>query len=78
MPNPFTGKLDIYLTLPHAGNVSFSFMDINGKVVYSKQVKGLKGFNWFVVNDLIKLPSAPYILKLVTEETTFTEKLIKE
>jgi hypothetical protein len=46
--------------------------------VYSKKVKGLKGFNWFVVNDLEKLPSAPYILNLVTEEKTFTEKLIKE
>ena len=78
MPNPFTGKLDIYLTLPHSCTVSFSFMDVNGKVVYSKQVKGLKGFNWFVVNDLAKLPSAPYILKLVTDESTFTEKLIKE
>jgi len=78
MPNPFTGKLDIYLTLPHSCMVSFSFLDLNGKVVYSKKVKGLKGFNWFVVNDLEKLPTAPYILHLVTDEKTFTEKLIKQ
>ena len=78
MPNPFTGKLDIYLTLPHSCMVSFSFMDLNGKVVYSKTVKGLKGFNWFIVNDLEKLPSAPYMLKLVTDENTFIEKLIKQ
>ncbi len=78
MPNPFTGKLDIYLTLPHACTVSFNFVDINGKVVYSKEVKGLKGFNWFVVNDLEKLPTAPYILNLVTDEQKFTQKLIKQ
>jgi hypothetical protein len=78
MPNPFTGKLDIYLTLPHSCMVTFSFIDLNGKVVYSKSVKGLKGFNWFIVNDLVKLPSAPYLLKLVTDENTFIEKLIKQ
>ncbi|MEP7164571.1 MAG: Ig-like domain-containing protein [Ferruginibacter sp.] len=78
MPNPFTGKLDIYLTLTHSCMVAFNFVDINGKIVYSKKVKGLKGFNWFTVNDLEKLPSAPYILNLVTDENTFTEKLIKQ
>ena len=78
MPNPFTGKLDIYLTLPHSCNVSFRFLDASGKVVYTKQVKGLKGFNWFVVNDLEKLPTAPYILNVVTDEKTFTQKLIKQ
>ena len=78
MPNPFTGKLDIYLTLTHSCMVAFNFVDISGKIVYSKKVKGLKGFNWFIVNDLEKLPSAPYILTLVTDENTFTEKLIKQ
>jgi hypothetical protein len=78
MPNPFTGKLDIYLTLPHNCTVSFNFVDVTGKIVYSKKVKGLKGFNWFVVNDLEKLPTAPYILNLVTDENTFTQKLIKQ
>jgi hypothetical protein len=78
MPNPFTGKLDIYLTLPHNCNVTFNFVDISGKVVYRKNVKGYKGFNWFVVNDLEKLPTAPYILNLVTDEKTFTQKLIKQ
>ena len=78
MPNPFTGKLDIYLTLPHSCMVTFNFVDVSGKVVYTKKVQGLKGFNWFVVNDLQKLPTAPYILNVITDEQTFTEKLIKE
>jgi len=78
MPNPFTGKLDIYLTLPHSCMVAFNFVDVSGKIVYSKKVKGLKGFNWFVVNDLERLPTAPYILTVITDEQTFTEKLIKQ
>lgn len=77
-PNPFTGKLDIYLNLTHDGPVTFKFLDVNGKGVYMKKVDGLKGFNWFVVNDLEKLPTAPYILQVITNEKTFIQKLVKQ
>ncbi|MEO6489458.1 MAG: Ig-like domain-containing protein, partial [Ferruginibacter sp.] len=77
MPNPFTGKVDIYLTLTKSGNVTFKFIDVSGKTVFTKTVSGLKGFNWFIVDDLEKLPSTPYILYVITNERTYTEKLIK-
>lgn len=77
-PNPFTGKIDVYLTLTHNTPVEFSFIDINGRLVFSKSVKGLKGFNWFTINDLDKLPSAPYILHIKTDDATIVEKMIKQ
>ena len=77
-PNPFTGKIDVYLTLTHNTPVDFRFIDINGRMIFSKSVKGLKGFNWFTINDLDKLPSAPYILHIKTDDATIVEKLIKQ
>jgi hypothetical protein len=77
-PNPFTGKVDVYLTLTHNSMVDFRFIDINGKLVFNKSVKGLKGFNWFTINDLDKLPSAPYMLQISTDDAIIVEKLIKQ
>jgi len=77
-PNPFTGKIDVYLTLTHNTPVDFRFIDINGRMVFSKSVKGLKGFNWFTINDLDKLPSAPYMLHIKTDDATIVQKLIKQ
>ncbi|MBK9486069.1 MAG: T9SS type A sorting domain-containing protein [Chitinophagaceae bacterium] len=77
-PNPFTGKVDVYLTLTHNTMVDFRFLDINGRLVFNKSVKGLKGFNWFTMNDLDKLPSAPYMLQIKTDDATIVEKLIKQ
>lgn len=77
-PNPFTGKVDVYLTLTHNTMVDFRFIDMNGRIVFSKSVKGLKGFNWFTINDLERLPSAPYFLHIATDDATIVEKLIKQ
>jgi len=77
-PNPFTSKIDVYLTLSHNTTVEFRFINISGQVVFRKSVKGLKGFNWFSISDLDKLPSAPYMLNIVTDTDTIVEKLIKE
>jgi hypothetical protein len=77
-PNPFTGKIDVYLTLTHNTPVDFRFIDFNGRMVFNKSVKGLKGFNWFTINDLDKLPAAPYLLHIVTDDAKIVEKLIKQ
>ncbi|MBK8608723.1 MAG: T9SS type A sorting domain-containing protein [Chitinophagaceae bacterium] len=77
-PNPFTGKIDVYLTLTHNTPVDFRFIDINGRIVFKKSVAGLKGFNWFTINDLDRLPAAPYMLHIVTDDATIVEKLMKQ
>ncbi|MFN8243855.1 MAG: Ig-like domain-containing protein [Ferruginibacter sp.] len=77
-PNPFTGKVDVYLSLSHNTQVDFRFVDISGRVVFSKVVKGYKGFNWYTINDLDRLPSAPYMLNIVTDDAVIVQKLIKQ
>ena len=77
-PNPFTSKIDVYLTLSHNTPVEFRFISVNGTTVFSKSVKGYKGFNWFTISDLEKLPSAPYMLNIVTDDATIVEKLLKQ
>ena len=77
-PNPFTGRVDVYLSLEYDTQVQFHLFDFNGKRVYTKEVKGLKGFNLFTLENLEKLPTATYILKIVTEYNILSEKIIKQ
>lgn len=77
-PNPFTGRVDVYLSLEYDTQVQFHLFDFNGKRVYTKEVKGLKGFNLFTLENLEKLPTATYILKIVTAYNTLSEKIIKQ
>ena len=77
-PNPFTGRVDVYLSLEYDTKVQFHLFDFSGKRVYTKEVKGLKGFNLFTLDNLEKLPTATYVLKIVTEYNTLSEKIIKQ
>jgi Bacterial Ig domain/Secretion system C-terminal sorting domain len=77
-PNPFINKVDIDLTLTHNTTVDIRIVDVAGKVVLTKSVKGLKGSNIFTLNDLEKLQSALYMLHVVTDDTHLVEKLIKK
>ena len=76
-PNPFTTYLDMYITLTKTMPVDFRIFDENGRLVFQKSVKGNKGFNWFTLRDLYKLPGGMYVLKIVTETDTIVEKLVK-
>ena len=77
-PNPFINKVDIALTLTHNTVVDIKIVDVAGKVVLTKSVKGIKGSNIFTINDLEKLQSAMYMLHIVTDDTHVVEKLIKK
>ncbi len=78
MPDPFTHKLDIYVTLPANSDVTISFIDMYGRLVLTRVFKGYKGFNAFSFTDLESLPAAAYMLKLSTKDMTVTKKLVKE
>jgi Secretion system C-terminal sorting domain/Bacterial Ig domain len=76
-PNPFVSKLDVALTLAHNTNVEIRIMDVSGKVVFTKTMKGMKGSNVFTLNDLEKLQASMYMLHIKTDDAQLTEKLIK-
>ncbi len=76
-PNPFTSYVDMYISLTKTMPVDFRIFDVGGKLVFQKTVKGNKGFNWFTLHDLDKLPGGMYLLKIVTDTDTIVEKLVK-
>jgi hypothetical protein len=67
----------MYITLTKTMPVDFRIFDAGGKLVFQKSVKGNKGFNWFTLQDLAKLPSGVYLLKIIADRDTIVEKLIK-
>ena len=77
-PNPFTGSIELYVTLPHASNVELKLVDITGKTVYRQTLKGVQGFNRYEINDLSKLSGGTYILEVVTDDNIVYEKLLKQ
>ncbi|RYH46715.1 MAG: T9SS type A sorting domain-containing protein, partial [Alcaligenaceae bacterium] len=42
-PNPTGGRFTLNFDVEHKGNTSIKVFDVNGREVYSEQVKGLKG-----------------------------------
>ncbi len=77
-PNPFINKVNIDLALTHNTTVNIRIVDVAGKVVLTKSLKGLKGSNIFTLNDLEKLQSALYMLHIITDDIHLIEKLIKK
>ena len=77
-PNPFTNSLDIYVTIPHASAIELRLLDVAGKVVYTRSVKGNQGFNTFNIKDLDKLSNGTYILQIVTDDSMAYEKMVKQ
>jgi Secretion system C-terminal sorting domain len=77
-PNPFTSKVNIAFTLTHNTMVDVRIVDLSGKVVLTKLMKGLKGSNILTLNDLENLQAAMYMLHIVTDDTHLIEKLIKK
>ena len=77
-PNPFTNATTISYSLPKAGNVSLRLYDVTGKLV-TTLASGYHeaGTSSFIVHRS-SFSSGIYLLKLQTETSTTTAKLIVE
>jgi hypothetical protein len=77
-PNPFTNATTINYSLPIAGNISLKLYDVTGTLV-STLASGYRaaGTSSFIVHRS-SLSSGIYLLKLETETSTITQKLIIE
>jgi hypothetical protein len=77
-PNPFTNTTTINYTLPRAGNVSLKLYDVTGTLV-TTLASGHRnaGTSSFIVHRS-SLSSGIYMLKLESDNTTATAKLIIE
>ncbi len=75
-PNPSKNKMTVWLTANNASPSFISILDLNGKIIYSKNVQLVEGNNSFQLNTE-KLGAGTYILKLQTEGNVMTGKFNK-
>lgn len=78
-PNPFIDKIKIELTSKTAAKTAkVTVTTIDGKTVYQKEVKLIKGRVSQELNGLSRLPKGMYFLRLQLDEKTIMKKVIKQ
>jgi outer membrane protein assembly factor BamB len=77
-PNPFRDRTLVNYSLAKAGNVSLKLYDVTGKLVFTVTNGFVTAGSHTEAIDVSKLAHGMYLLKLNTESTTSTAKLIRE
>jgi hypothetical protein len=74
-PNPAQGSFTINCNTENAGSFSLSIHNTLGEVIYSEDLKNLRG-NYTRTLDLANQPKGIYYLKLALEDGTTSRKII--
>ena len=79
-PNPFNPYTTITYILEESSDVDFSIYNINGQKIYGdifeKMNEGINEFIWEGKNNFgSQLPSGIYIIKIITNNKTLTQKV---
>lgn len=78
-PVPFNEELQIEMSLKESVNLKVELVDIQGKVLYSKDFGQRNvGNNLLIMNDLGKINSGIYLVKLVTENGVVVRKVLHQ
>ena len=75
-PNPFTDNLTIGFPVPIKGKYSLEIVNLQGKVVYSRQ-RDEGSTRIIQINDLENLASGIYIIRVSNGSLIYTGKIIK-
>lgn len=77
-PNPIENQMNIQYSLESGSNVNVEVSDVTGKVVYElkggQQSAGTHDLN--IQTADMNLPAGMYLVKLITENTTQTQKIV--
>jgi hypothetical protein len=77
-PNPFSEEIDLVMYVSAGMTANIQLSDNNGKIVWSTENYSLKhGYNYLLVNNLSKLASGVYILRVNSDTWAESTKLIK-
>lgn len=76
-PNPVSGDAIVHLHLKNASQVRMRVYDISGQVILDRSSVGLEGDNNLVL-DMNGLQPGAYMVKLNTNESQWTESVIKK
>ncbi|MEM1119007.1 MAG: T9SS type A sorting domain-containing protein [Bacteroidota bacterium] len=75
-PNPFTGETIIQFTLPEAGMATLRVMDVQGKVVLTRNGDFAKGTHQFAINSKALGTTGVLYYQLSSAENVATKKMI--
>lgn len=77
-PNPFSNRLNVYINIDSAENISIEIINMAGEIVLYRQYKITKFDKSFeLTSGLNSLPQGLYFLKIVTNNRTSVVKIIK-
>jgi hypothetical protein len=76
-PNPFNTEFNIVVNATEAGNATVETIDLQGKVLVSKNFNTVNGLNTLNINDLPNLNAGIYVVKVTVNGQTFVHKLVK-
>jgi len=75
-PNPSNSLLKIQYNLSHSSEIALQLVDVNGKVVLTTYANGSSGTNIYTL-DISVIASGVYSLFLITENSIYTNKIVK-
>jgi hypothetical protein len=75
-PNPFKGMSEIEFNLPADGNVNFSLFDVTGKTLMNKNISGVKGENYLMINKNDINTTGVVYYKMTFNNQSLTRKMI--
>jgi hypothetical protein len=76
-PNPVTDLLSVNFFADKAQDIELQLLDLQGKVIQSKNEKASNGQNQFRL-DLNTLPSGIYFIRIATEIGVYNNKIVKQ
>lgn len=76
-PNPFTDKLNINLKEIEAQNIKISIYNINGTEIYTKNFSNFENHTTVSIDELNLYSTGIYFLKIQTDNSNKTFKIIK-
>jgi serine protease AprX len=76
-PNPVSDHLTIVLPISFTGKFRVEFIDLSGRTVYSQQGSE-NSIRSLQINDISKIPSGTYLVRMSSNTSTYLCKIIKE
>jgi hypothetical protein len=75
-PNPFAQSTTISFTLPEAASTNVTIYDLTGKVIYSRDMDGVSGYNELTVDASELQASGVMYYNVKTDEFSATRKML--
>jgi hypothetical protein len=77
-PNPFVELINIDLVLQESQQLNIQLVNIEGRVVITRNYNGKKGNNKITCNGLTGLAPGIYCIKIITADMIVQQKLLKQ